>query len=72
MRLGLAKSNLNGKSSAMDVQLMGARLDYFNAPSSSWKPAVEDAELSVASRHRLKHSVSVAMTRPLIPVFVAC
>jgi hypothetical protein len=31
----------------MDILLMGARLDYFHAPTSSWKAALEDAELSV-------------------------
>ena len=47
VRVGLPKSNLNGKSSAMDILLMGARLDYFHAPTSSWKAALEEAELSV-------------------------
>ncbi len=48
MRVGLPKVHLNGKASAMDIQLMGARLDYFHAPTSSWKDAVENAELSVS------------------------
>lgn len=48
VRIGLPKVNINGKASAMDMQLMGARLDYFHAPTSSWKHAVEDSELSVS------------------------
>ena len=48
MRVGIPKVDINGKVSAMDMQLMGARLDYFHAPTSSWKDAVEDSELSVS------------------------
>lgn len=48
VRIGIPKVDLNGKASAMDMQLMGARLDYFHAPTSSWKDAVEDSELSVS------------------------
>jgi hypothetical protein len=47
VRVGLPKVSTNGNSSAMDIQLISARLDYFHGPTSSWKAAVEDAEMSV-------------------------